>query len=194
MLENLIDLDQHLFLLLNGGGSPFFDNIMLAISSHWFWVPLYLFLLVYFIKTNGIKGLIDIGIIFLTLLITDQTAVHFFKEVFERLRPCHDPIIADQVRLVAEHCGGQFGFVSSHATNSFGLMLVSAGLIRKRPFTIFILMWALLVSYSRIYIGVHYPGDILGGMILGLLLGSLVLIINKLIRKKISEHAQTKKA
>ena len=194
MLENLRDLDQNLFLLLNGGGSPFFDNIMLAISSHWFWVPLYLFLAAYFIRTNGVKGLIDIGIIFLTLLITDQTSVHFFKEVFERLRPCHDPIIADQVRLVAEHCGGQFGFVSSHATNSFGLMLVSAGLIRKRPFTIFILMWALLVSYSRIYIGVHYPGDILGGIILGLVLGWLVLIINKLIRKKISEHAQTKKA
>ena len=73
-------------------------------------------------------------------------------------------------------------------------MLVSAGLIRKKPFTIFILMWALLVSYSRIYIGVHYPGDILGGIILGLFLGSLVLIINTLIRKKISEHAQTKKA
>ena len=83
MLENLRDLDQHLFLLLNGGGSPFLDKIMLALSSHWFWVPLYLFLLVYFIKTNGVKGLIDIGIIFLTLLITDQTSVHFFKEVFE---------------------------------------------------------------------------------------------------------------
>lgn len=194
MLENIKDLDQKLFLLLNGEGSPFLDSIMLAISSHWFWVPVYLFLAVYIIRTNGIKGLIDIGVIFLTLFITDQTSVHFFKEVFERLRPCHDPLIADQVRLVAEHCGGQFGFVSSHATNSFGLMLVSAGLIRKKPFAIFILMWALLVSYSRIYIGVHYPGDILGGIILGLSLGWLVLIINKLIRKKTSKNARTKKA
>ncbi len=193
MLENLINLDHKLFLLLNGGGSPFLDNIMLAVSSHWFWVPVYLFLLVYFIRANGIKGLIEIGIIFLTLLITDQTSVHLFKEVFERLRPCHDPMIMDQMKLVAESCGGQFGFVSSHATNSFGLMIVSAGLIRKRPYTIFILMWALLLSYSRIYIGVHYPGDILGGMILGLLLGGIVLSIYKPIRKKLSENARTKK-
>jgi undecaprenyl-diphosphatase len=72
-------------------------------------------------------------------------------------------------------------------------MIVSVGLIRKRPYTIFILMWALLLSYSRIYIGVHYPGDILGGMILGLLLGGIVLSIYKLIRKKLSENARTKK-
>jgi len=194
MLEYLIELDRKIFLLLNGAGSPFLDKTMLMLSSHWFWVPVYIFLIAYLIWKNKIKGLISIGIIFFTLLITDQVSVHFFKEVFERLRPCHDPLIIDQVKLLAENCGGQFGFVSSHATNSFGLAIVSAELVRNKPYTRFIFAWALIVSYSRIYLGVHYPGDILGGILLGLLLGWLILIINTLIKKNILRNGDTKKA
>jgi undecaprenyl-diphosphatase len=193
MIENLIELDQRFFLLLNGAGNNFCDPIMLFITSTWIWVPVYFFLAYFFIKKSGYKGLINLGIVFITLLITDQASVHLFKEVFERLRPCHDPAIQDQVRLVVDHCGGQFGFVSSHATNSFGLMTVSAGLVRKRSYSFILIFWALIVSYSRIYVGVHYPGDIIGGLILGIALGLIILLINSLIRKYISVNGKSKK-
>lgn len=194
MPEKIIELDQSLFLFLNGAGSDTFDPLMVFLSSHWFWVPVYILLGAYFIKEQKLKGLIPIAILFITLTATDQASVHLFKEVFERLRPCHEPGIMDQMRLVTGRCGGQFGFVSSHATNSFGLAFVSAGLIRKRWFTWTIMIWALVVSYSRIYLGVHYPGDILGGMILGIFIGWVITLIYRQITKRISEYAQTKKA
>ena len=193
MIEKIIELDHRLFLILNGAGSDFFDPIMLFITSSWMWVPVYLFLVYFFLKKSGLKGLIKIGLVFITLLITDQTSVQLFKEVFERLRPCHDPALQEHLRLVADHCGGQFGFVSSHATNSFGLLVVSAGLVRIRLYTLILIFWALIVSYSRIYIGVHFPGDILGGMILGTVLGFLILTINSLLRKYISVYGESKK-
>ena len=182
MIENLIELDQRLFLLLNGAGSEFLDPIMLFLTGTWIWVPVYLFLGYFFIRKSGLKGLINLLIVFLTLLISDQASVHLFKEVFERLRPCHDPAIMDQVRLVTDHCGGQFGFVSSHAPNSFALLVVSAGLVRNRTYSFILIFWALIVSYSRIYVGVHYPGDVIGGIILGITLGVIILAINSRIR------------
>ena len=180
MIEKIIEFDRNLFLALNGSGSASLDQIMLVLSSHWFWIPVYLFAAYFFIRKSGMRGLINLALLFLTLFITDQTSVHLFKELFQRLRPCHEPLIMDQMRLVADHCGGQFGFVSSHATNSFGLLVVSAGLIKKRSYFFIILMWAVLVSYSRVYVGVHYPGDIICGaalgIIIGLIIGNLILL------------------
>ena len=194
MLQNLIELDQKLFLFLNNAGVQALDPVMIFFSSMWFWAPAYLFAAFFLIKKSGLRGLIGIAFLLITLVLSDQISVNLFKEVFQRLRPCHDPLLLDQVRLVADHCGGQWGFVSSHATNSFGLMMISAGLIRRKYFTLAIILWALLTSYSRIYLGVHYPGDVMGGILLGLLLGFLVLLAHNWTQKKINIYAQTEKA
>lgn len=194
MLQTLIELDQKLFLFLNNGGISALDPIMVFFSSKWVWIPVYLFLFYHAIKKMGTKGLISIAFLIITITISDQSSVHLFKEVFQRLRPCHDTLLSDQVRLVADHCGGQYGFVSSHAANSFGLMMMGIALVKRKYFTLIIIAWAIIVSYSRIYLGVHYPGDILGGTLLGIFIGWLMILTHNFTLKKINQYAQTKKA
>lgn len=126
-----------------------------------------------------------VPIVVLVILCADQFSVHFFKNVFLRYRPCHNLAIADLVHVV-DGCGGKYGFVSSHATNTFGLA-VYLGLILKphiKWMFIALLAWATLVSYSRVYVGVHYPADILGGAILGSLIALFYVFLYRLIVKK----------
>ena len=101
-----------------------------------------------------------------------------------RLRPCHEPTLEGQVRLVAASCGGQFGFVSTHAANSFNLAILSALLVKRRWFTYSVFAWAIMVSYSRRYMGVHYPGDVLCGALLGMAIGITAYAISHLITRK----------
>jgi undecaprenyl-diphosphatase len=107
--------------------------------------------------------------IFVVFAITDLASVHLFKNVFLRLRPCHEPALSGLVHLVNNRCGGSYGFVSSHAANTFGLAIMVLLLFKKlNPWIGYgMVIWAAMVSYSRIYLGVHYPGDILGGALLG---------------------------
>ena len=104
------------------------------------------------------------------ITMSDQASVHLFKETIQRLRPCHQDHIATLVHLVNDHCGGRYGFVSSHASNSFAIAVFTGLFIRRQYYWIGILFWASLVGYSRIYLGVHFPGDIIGGALLGSLL------------------------
>jgi undecaprenyl-diphosphatase len=175
MVENLVNLDKRIFLSLNHFASPGMDPVMLFLSGPVPWILFFLtVLIVLWFDTRQkfrYRYLIILLSIGLTYAIGDQSSVQLFKEVFMRLRPCHEPSLAGQVRLVAGHCGGQYGFVSSHATNSFALGVVSLLLVRRKWFTISVMTWATLVSYSRIYLGVHYPGDVIGGMVLGSLIG-----------------------
>ena len=110
----------------------------------------------------------------LVFVLCDQISSSFFKEFFERLRPSHEPSLEGIVRLVNGKKGGRFGFVSSHAANSFGLAMFTALLFKKWYYSVLIFLWASVNSYSRIYLGLHYPGDILGGLILGILCGFFV--------------------
>ncbi len=174
MLEFLLNLDTKLFLFFNGIHSDFFDGIMVWISGKTTWWPFYLVLLLFLGWKLRWKALLLIPFIALCITLTDQVSVHLFKDVFERLRPCKEPGLAGMVHLVNGKCGGKFGFVSSHASNSFGIALLLILTIRKSWFTVILLGWAILVSYSRIYLGLHYPGDILGGALLGSLIGYLV--------------------
>ncbi len=174
MLETLLDLDTRLFLFLNSLHSPTWDTIMWYISDKEFWYPFYGILILVMIwryKWNAIATLL-----FIALLITlaDQISVKGFKEVFERFRPTHNPEIGDMVHTVRGYRGGTFGFVSSHAANTFAMALFTAKLFKNRYYAWFIFIWAAVVSYSRIYLGVHYPLDILGGALLGIGLGFLV--------------------
>ncbi len=125
---------------------------------------------------------IFVGLLF---LIGDRISVMLFKDVFERLRPCHNPELIGLVHVV-DGCGGQFGFLSSHATNSFSLAIFSGLLFKKhyKYLGLFMVLWASLVSYSRIYVGVHYPADIIGGAILGSVIGIFVYWLMKFANRK----------
>jgi undecaprenyl-diphosphatase len=106
----------------------------------------------------------------LAITLSDQLSV-ILKNLAQRLRPCHEPALTGMVHLFNNECGGLYGFVSSHASNSFMVALLSLSFIKKRWFSVFIIFWALIVGYSRIYLGVHYPGDVLSGSILGGVVG-----------------------
>jgi undecaprenyl-diphosphatase len=187
MLERL---DQQLFLFLNSIHSPFWDQVMYAISGKVIWAPLYLAILLFIGLKFKRKFLVILLFIILAVALADQISVHLFKNIVQRLRPCHEPSLTGLVHLVNGECGGQFSFVSSHATNSFNVALISLLFIRKRWFTISIVLWALVVGYSRIYLGVHYPGDVICGSFVGAFTGwsmySLyVLTDNKILKNKL---------
>ena len=163
-------IDQQLFLFINSLNSPFFDQVMNILSGKLIWVPLYLTILVFLGIKYKRKFLIIIIFIILAATLADQSSV-IVKNLVHRLRPCHEPSIMSIVHLVNGECGGVYGFVSSHATNTFDVALLSLSFIKKRWYTISIILWASIICYSRIYLGVHYPGDVLCGAILGSFIG-----------------------
>lgn len=125
-----------------------------------------------------------IPIMAIGILLSDKISVYAFKDVFERFRPCHNLELKDLIHTVNGKCGGTFGFVSSHAANTFMFASLSSLFLRKYWFVFFIFFWAALVSYSRIYLGVHYPLDIAGGALLGILIGGLIFKLYKWGLKK----------
>ena len=180
--------DQQLFLFINSSNSPFGDLVMLAISGKLIWVPLYLAILIFLGVKYKRKFLIILIFIILAATFADQSSV-IVKNIIHRLRPCHEPSLTGIVHLVNGECGGVYGFVSSHATNCFDVALLSMLFIKKRWYSVSIILWAGIIGYSRIYLGVHYPADVLCGALLGAFIGwgmySLyVLTDNNILRYK----------
>jgi len=176
MFEILHKIDVQMFLFLNSFNSPVFDKIMVFISGKIEWLPLYLFLIFWIFYRFRRKGWLFLALTLLVFALTDFTSVHLFKNVFERLRPCRNPELEGLVHLVNGKCGGMYGFISSHAANTFGLAVFMSLIFRQKWLVISIMIWATVVSYSRIYLGVHYPFDVIGGAIWGSLIATGIFL------------------
>jgi undecaprenyl-diphosphatase len=189
-MESLIELDKKLLLFLNSFHSAFLDPIMFVMSNTLFWLPLYLWL-IYVVQKKYQKAtwLILAGGI-LTILLADQITASLMKPYFARLRPSHDPSLKDHIHLVNDfngnvYYGGLYGFASSHAANTFGTALFF--FIFLKPFyrwTGLLFAWAGLMTYTRIYLGVHFPGDIFFGALIGLCAALLCKKIILLLARK----------
>jgi undecaprenyl-diphosphatase len=175
VIQLLQSLDLALFLKINSWHADFLNPVMVFLSGQVLWLPLIGFML-FLAKKNLSNRSFGIFVLFLILSIiaTDVTSSYIFKNIFQRLRPCRVAEIASLIHQFGQKCGGRFGFVSSHAGNSIAIIsfaVFSLGLKEKKYWPLWIL--PILVSYSRIYLGVHYPGDILGGFIIGLMWGTI---------------------
>jgi len=166
--------DQVLFELINGHWTnAYFDGFMpwMRTSEHWF--PFYLALIGFVFYRFGWKAWKWLLTVAITIGLSDQISSFFFKPFFHRLRPCADPAMLSNVKLLLKACPTNFSFTSSHATNHFSLaifvFMTLQPLFKKYSFLFFV--WASIISYAQIYVGVHYPLDILAGTLLGLLVG-----------------------
>ncbi len=178
----LSEADQQLFLWLNGVHSPVTDFLFYWITYKYTWVPMYLFLFYVVLKAYGKRGGILLAVSVVAVILADYITSGMMKPGFERFRPCHDPFIGHLVHNTVG-CGGKFGFASSHASTAFALA-TSIYLFTKDRLAIgkWLFVWAFVYAYSRVAVGVHYPGDILVGALTGIFTGGgLVLLSNKFI-------------
>jgi undecaprenyl-diphosphatase len=180
-MYNLSSLDLELFLELNSWHTPWLNSIMVFFSSQLIWLPLIAMIFFMAIKQLTRKEFfIFVLFFFLAIIASDVTSSYILKNVFERLRPCRVPEIKDFINNFGQKCGGRFGFVSSHAANSLCIITFSFILLKfKSKKYHFLWILPLLIGYSRIYLGVHYPGDILGGFIVGGTWASILAVMFK---------------
>jgi undecaprenyl-diphosphatase len=172
MIDELIEIDKKILVFLNGFHTPLLDPVMLVITKTFFWTPLYAILIFFLFKNfKNETWLILLGAAVMIFL-TDQITSSIMKPYFERLRPSHDPSMQGLLHIVGDYRGGLYGFSSGHAANTMGVALFTWLNLRSTYRWIgLIFIWAILMSYSRIYLGVHYPGDIMVGGTIGIICG-----------------------
>ena len=163
--------DTSLLLAVNGWHDPYWDQFMFLLSQRFSWALILLVFVWITVRRNWKHALLIVLAVALAVLLADQISSSLIKHLVERLRPTHAPALQGMVHTVNGYEGGLYGFVSSHAANSFAVALLLILMMRHRAVTVTLLIWAALQCYSRVYLGVHYPGDIAGGMAVGLLVG-----------------------
>lgn len=174
LIETIKQLDTSFFFVINRNHNTFFDKFFYLCSDKYFWIPFYAIIVFLIIRKYKPKTIVLILLsIILLVFLTDQTSVKIFKENFMRYRPCHNLKIKHLIHLVGDSCGGMYGFVSSHATNTAGLAMFLFLLFKNNfsKYAWLIFIWVALNAYSRVYLGVHYPADVLVGALLGILIG-----------------------
>lgn len=188
MLEWIIDFDKQLMLSINGCTGGFLDAAMPLVSNKYAGIPIYIAILVYFFYKFPVKyAIFATAAVIITFALCDSLSVALFKETFHRLRPCWDPEIMENVRML-EYKGGKFGFISSHAANLFGIATAASLFIRKWPATVLLFLWAAIVGYSRIYVGKHFPGDVVCGALLGIIMGVAVYFLSHYLLHRFEER------
>ncbi|MDR0231189.1 MAG: phosphatase PAP2 family protein [Dysgonamonadaceae bacterium] len=184
MLEQELQHERGLFLFLNGMHSPFWDNVMYTYSYMFTWIPFYLcFFFVFAYKKHWKEIVITFVAIGLLVLFCDQLSSGIAKPLFHRFRPTHHPDFKYVVHTVFNYRGGRYGFFSGHATNSFGFATLIALMFRNKTLTITMYIFAFIMGYSRIYLGVHFVSDVVVGMIVGILVGLFIYILYTIGRK-----------
>jgi len=184
LFTKIIEIDKQLLLFLNSFHNSYFDTFMYTFSKVAVWIPFYLSVVFILFKNQGKKAFWMLLMLILGVVLADQIS-GFMKDGFQRFRPSHDPAIQNFVHIVNNSRAGLYGFVSSHAANTVGFAVLSSLFIRHRTYTFISLGWAIITSYSRIYLGLHFPLDILGGALTGLFIALfLYFIYTKYISKK----------
>ena len=184
-MDYLINIDSDLLLWINGAHNAFFDAFMMLFTNKFIWVPMYLALAYLLFRNMSLKQeVMCLVAIALLVVITDQMSSSLIRYAVGRLRPANlENPISDMVHIVDGYRGGRYGFPSSHAANSFGVAIIAGLIMKHRTVLWSMLGWAVLQSFSRIYLGVHYPGDALGGAVLGVVAALLVYGILELMQR-----------
>lgn len=183
-----IETDKQLLLQWNGSDSLFWDGFMWVSTSTFIWIPLAIILLYIVIRNNRPKeALLTFIAIALVITLADQTASGICKPLFARFRPTQAPEIMYLIDTVNGYRGGRYGFISSHAANTFAVAIFVSLLIRSKLLSVVLILWASLNAYSRIYLGVHYPGDILFGTLDGCLIGVGIYMLYQYVLKKMNK-------
>lgn len=184
MLDYLNDIDTEVLLAINGLHGTFQDAFWWLISAKWASVLLVLAFVWILLHQNRRHALLTMAMLVLAIVLADQISSGLIKHLVERLRPSQDPSLDNMIHIVNNYRGGKFGFVSSHAANSFAAATLMALVMRHKAVTFSLFTWAVLQCYSRVYLGVHYPGDILGGMVVGILVGCLVWCLMRWLQRR----------
>lgn len=191
MWQEIINTDKDIFLFINQTlSNPFFDWLLPILRNPFTWAPLYLFLIIFFIKHYGKLGILIVVCSLATAGISDSVSSHVIKKSIKRVRPCNDTEFKHDITVRAR-CGSGYSFTSSHATNHFALAFFWIVLFgRKWKHTLWLcILWAALISISQVYVGVHYPFDILCGSIIGTLIG---LTTGNLFKRFVPQFFQPK--